>query len=439
MSKMSKLIANPTLFFRDYFNKKLNANGHAMKKLVPEHAPLNAVTSPGKTGSSNANSQAAKKEVPMSAKLVAPLKVLSSSINLDTSNFNRFKKYKYYFHTGEGMTAGPNHLNMWLPLLISLRVPFLLIVRDQKLYAWVLKNYSSVDVAFAKSAGDVGEVVAMTEGVSLALYSSSTGNNIHLVRFEEIKHCFIGHGDSEKAASAHKALRMFDEIWVASQAHIDRFHNKAFNTQGLDFLKIGRPTLIHALNQSSTPWNERGEAKILYLPTWEGSNYMNDYSSVRMAKQILEIASKKETVHAKLHPLTGARDKSISNAQDLINSSFRENIDVSVIPFNISLLDIYDKYNIFICDISSVVTECLALNAPIFLYYPKNVEIEMAASNMIFEDYCYVFSTIEELEVALDRVISGDDYKKEARDKAVDYFIGINETKEMKILDVLSA
>ncbi|MDR0215258.1 MAG: CDP-glycerol glycerophosphotransferase family protein [Comamonas sp.] len=427
MSKMKKLINNPSLFFRDYLNKRVNAN--------TKNNGRNSVTVQKKVLPSTV---AVKKIAPKPSGLIAPLKALTATINLETTHLNRFKKYKYYLHNGENMTAGPNHLNMWLPLLISFRVPFLLIIRDHKLYGWVLKNYPTVDVAFAKSAGDVGEVVAMTEGVPLALYSSSTGNNIHLIRFEEIKHCFIGHGDSEKAASAHKALRMFDEIWVASQAHIDRFHNKPFNTSGLDFLKIGRPTLVNALKQSGTPWYERGETKILYLPTWEGSNYKNDYSSVRTAKQILEMASGKAVIHAKLHPLTGSRDKSISNAQELIKSSFRDNVNVSVIPSSITLLDIYDKYNIFICDISSVVTECLALDVPIFLYYPKNVEIEMAVSNMVFEDYCYVFSSLEELEALIARVITGDDYKKEARQKAVDYFIGVKETKDIKLLEVLS-
>lgn len=399
MSKFAKLITNPSLFFRDFINKRKKTNAAVV--LASRHKTT-------LTGS------------------------------FDGSNFNRFKKYKYYLHNGEGMAAGPNHLNIWLPILMSFRINFLLIIRDPKLYTWVTKNYPTVDVVFAKTAGNVGDVVAMTDEVALALYSSSTGNNIHLVRFEEIKHCFIGHGDSEKASSAHKALRMFDEIWVASQAHIDRFYNKSFNTKGLDFLKIGRPTLIEALKKSETPWNERGEMKILYLPTWEGSNYKNDYTSVRMARQLLEIASKVAPTHAKLHPNTGSRDKTILNAEKLIDSSFKHNSKISVIPSTVPLLDVYCNYNIFICDISSVVTECLALNAPIFLYYPKNIEIEMAASNMSFEDYCYVFSNLDELEKMLDRLISGDDYKKEARKKAVDYFIGVKESKEMKLQKVLS-
>lgn len=370
MSKLTKLIKNPRLYFVDFLKKRTNSVGipSTERKII-------------------ATQRLPSKPVPKPAPKANPVSVVS----LRTENFNRFKRYKFYVHTGETMTAGPNHLNMWLPLLMSFRIPFLLIVRDQKLYDWVLKNYHSVDVVFAKTAGDISEVVARTEGTPMALYPSSTGNNIHLVRFEEIKHCFIGHGDSEKAASAHKALRMFDEIWVASQAHIDRFRNKSFNSNGLDFVKVGRPNLIQALKNSVKPWYERGEMKILYLPTWEGINYKNDYSSVRMAKQLLEIASEKTAAHAKLHPNTGSRDKSLTNAQILIDASFKENSKISVIPSSVPLLDIHENYNIFVCDISSVVTECLALDAPIFLYYPKNAIIEIAASNMKFEDYCYVF------------------------------------------------
>lgn len=418
MSKLTKLIKNPKLYFVDFVKKR---TGHS----VTPNAEKKAITTLRMPSKAISNT--------------GPKASTVSIVNLITENFNRFKRYKFYFHTGENMTSGPNHLNMWLPLLMSFRIPFLLIIRDQKLYDWVLKNYHSVDVVFAKTAGDISEIVARTEGTPMALYSSSTGNNIHLVRFEEIKHCFIGHGDSEKAASAHKALRMFDEIWVASQAHIDRFYNKSFNSKGLDFVKVGRPTLIQALRNSVKPWQERGETKILYLPTWEGINYKNDYSSVRMAKQLLEITSEKAVTHAKLHPNTGSRDKSLADAQILIDASFKENSKISVIPSSVPLLDIHENYNIFVCDISSVVTECLALDAPIFLYYPKNVEIEIAASNMDFEDYCYVFSSLDDFQLIFDRVISGDDYKKEERKKAIDYFIGIEESLEIKLRQVLAS
>ena len=57
---------------------------------------------------------------------------------------------------------------------------------------------------------------------------------------------------------------------------------------------------------------------------------------------------------------------------------------------------------------------------------------------MVFDDYCYVFSTLEEFEILLDRVIGGDDYKKESRKQAVDYFIGVNESKNMWLKEILS-
>jgi len=409
MSKIRKLIKTPRLFFRDYLNKRVQGNERPYSALKPK---------PNTVG-----------------KAVA--KPVASIAGMDSRNFNRFKKYKYYLHNGEGIKAGTGQLNMWLPLLISIRVPFLLIIRDKNLYDWTLKNYSTIDVAYAKGPGDVGDLVALSRGVPLALYISSTGNNIHLVRFEEIRHCFIGHGDSEKASSAHKALRMFDEIWVAGQAHIDRFKNKPFNTDSLKFVKVGRPTLIDALQKSITPWQERGDTKILYLPTWEGSNYKNDYSSVRFAKQLLGICSTCATVHAKLHPFTGNRDKGISDSESLLDSAFKGDLKVSIIPSRVPLVDILDGYNFFVCDISSVVTECLALDAPIFLFYPKDVEIEIAASNIKFDDYCYVFSNLDELESMLNRVLSGDDFKKAKRREAIDYFIGLEETRRFKILEAL--
>ena len=45
----------------------------------------------------------------------------------------------------------------------------------------------------------------------------------------------------DKSASAHKFFRVYDEIWVAGQAHIDRFKNAGFNTAHIDFVKVGAP------------------------------------------------------------------------------------------------------------------------------------------------------------------------------------------------------
>ncbi len=349
--------------------------------------------------------------------------------NRNFLNFNRFKSYYFYFHCGEGLKAGQMHLNMWLPLLLSYRLPFLLLLRDKKLFDWAAANYTELDVVYAKSGGDVSDVVNMNLKVPLALYSSSTGNNLNLVRFEHIRHCFIGHGDSDKGASAHKGLRIYDEIWVAGQAHIDRFKNKPWNSEGLRFVKVGRPGLLHLLGQERRELEPR-QKKALYLPTWEGINESNDYSSLHFLQDALSYASHALAgAHVKLHPLTGQRDSSLRGAELALRQVCQEKNKMAVLPSSLALLDVIADYDFFICDISSVVTDCLALNVPIFLHDPGIEGVDLSPSSMDFDDYCYVFKDLHEFKVQFDRVVAGDDFKSKGRELALQYFLSPNEVK----------
>src|SRR5690606_40533957 len=73
-------------------------------------------------------------------------------------------------------------------------------------------------------------------------------------------------------------------------------------------------------------------------------------------------------------------------------------------------------------------------NGPIFVYIPKNKDLNIAQSEMQYEDYCYTFSNIEELSKKLKQVLSGDDYLKDNRKKALDYLLNYDATLGQKFI-----
>ncbi|WP_135487271.1 hypothetical protein [Escherichia sp. E3659] len=94
----------------------------------------------------------------------------------------------------------------------------------------------------------------------------------------------------------------------------------------------------------------------------------------------------------------------------------------------------------FICDISAVVSECISSLRPIFVYVPCDRNITMSNSSLSYEDYTYTFSTIEQLiELIDDVIINGKDYLKEARYKALDYLLSVNETINDEFIKQLTA
>lgn len=393
MSKLTKLVSNPKGFFKDAALKKLG--------LLP----------------STVNNKPKPKP--------------KFSKNIDVTHVNFYQKISLIIHSGELLAAGSNQIIPWIPIFVQADVKFLILVRNEAFFEWIKKEYPWMSVAFAKRGVDVEEVLGLLPDAKTIFYPSSTGNNIHLVRFNHLHHVFIGHGDSDKASSANKALRLYDEVWTAGQGHVDRFDNSDFDTAHINFVKVGRPNLRNILTSSQQHWQKRMDNKVLYLPTWEGGVEEANYSSISFSGQIIrEVQNFLGTsTTVKYHPLTGGRDSKLKNinkmTEDVIS---REALNAIVLDASVEISTVIPNNNIFICDISGVITECLAADAPIFVYIPKDKEIKVASSNVAYEDYCYTYSSIDELLEKLAKVTAGDDYLLEGRRKAIEYFIGYQET-----------
>lgn len=354
---------------------------------------------------------------------------------------NMYRRYKHIIHTGEGMTHGPSHLAQWIPYFSRSEENFLILVRNIDLFNWVRDNYSYLTVVYAKGAVDVDNILKKLGFVRAIYYLSNTGNLIHTLRYNVYKHIFLGHGDSEKAASAHKFFRVYDEIWVAGQAHIDRFKNADFDASHIKFIKIGRPMSKHvvkgALNYQQVP-------RILYLPTWEGVYEENNYSSLRLSATMLQALSTTFNLpmEIKFHPVSGSRDKMLSNVSKDVTELLSEVNANFFIADKLTPVDkLISSNSIYICDISAVVSECLATACPLFVYIPVDKEIITSQSDMPYDEYAYTFSNIEELCQQMQALLSGQDPKKEQRLRARDYFISVEQTqndeftRQLKLID----
>ena len=393
MSKWSKLQKDPALFFKDMWKKRLGSVGK----------------------SSNASKASTK------GKSAADYQ------------FNPFFKYTHLLHTGEN-ASGLSHLDLWIPHFMNAEVQFVVMVRNNELFELVKKKYPQLTLLYAKGDKEVEKYIEKMLFLKACFYPSNTGNNLHLLKFNEIKHIFIGHGDSDKTASAHKYFRVYDENWVAGDAHIDRFINEGFDFSGLAQIKVGRPNLKDILIKSEKKWKERfsGELRLLYLSTWEGVYNEQNYTSVNLINTFFQKISKTiyfDRVSIKLHPWIGKRDNSLLSISATLKSTLDNNQINSILytkdtPVEKLILDA----NIFISDISAVVSETLAANGPIFVYIPKNKNIKLSKSKMGYEYYTYTFSTIDELIEKMRRVVlEGDDYLATAREEAMEYILGKNE------------
>jgi hypothetical protein len=353
--------------------------------------------------------------------------------SLDLRYINPLKRHIHLIHTGEDI-IGESHLNLWIPHFVNSKVKFFILIRSYPLFEKMVEKYPLLDIVYAKESKDVIKLLAQLPYIKVCFYPSNTGNNLHLLQFNDLKHIFIGHGDSDKTASAHKYFRVYDENWVAGEAHIDRFRNEGFDFSGLKFVKVGRPNLRNILNHSKIGWKDRfgGKLNLLYLSTWEGVYKEQNYTSAYIINEFFDKIEKFNfsKLDIKLHPKIGTRDKRLEN----IDRSFKETLSKSRLNFkihskNIAVETLIKNSNVFICDISAVVSDSLSANAPIFVYIPKDRNIKLSHSKMDYKDYTYTFSDIETLMERLeDVIINGNDYLAVSRENAMEYILGRYET-----------
>lgn len=393
MSKLTKLIRKPKLFFKDMILKK-------------------------------------RGEKPAAAKPAA--KPATFDHNLNINIFDNI----LVLHTGEKYNALA-HIKIWYPYFVESGMSFIILTRFIEAYNTIIKEYPHANIVFAKDKKEIDMLFSLHPNIKACFYPSNTGNNNHLLYQTEIKHIFIGHGDSDKSASAHKFFRVYDENWVAGQAHIDRFINTGFSLNGLKNIKVGRPSLLNALKSTSEHWTKRFDKKysVLYLPTWEGTYKEQDYSSLSKIEENLSVLQSIESleISIKLHPFSGTREKSFIDLEE----SLKKNPNIKIIPKTETITSYIESSNIFICDISAVISECLAAKSPIFLYIPQEKEIKISHSNIPYEEYCYIYSTSEELEEGIKNLLNGDDFLEANRLKSIDYIIGLKETESNLFIENL--
>lgn len=334
-------------------------------------------------------------------------------------------------YSGEAK-LGEHHLAMWVPVFDKAGLDYCIITRTEALYKHACAAYPGHAVAFARQAPHLGALLDSLPNVRAVFYTSNTVHNTQAVRYNErIRQIFIGHGDSEKASSANKVFRLYDEVWTAGQSHIDRFARAPFSTTSIEFVKVGRPNLKAILEQCETPWQQRHTPPVvLYLPTWEGvfQGAEAAYSSLPIGKELLQraVAELGCTACAKPHPCTGMGNAAYAQLLQDFTASAAQSQDIRLYPSGESLPALLPKAGICVCDVSGALTECLAANAPIFLYI--NPRANTMDSAMPPGSFAYTFSTPDEFVTKLGPVLAGDDPLEQGRIKAREYFMGAQET-----------
>ncbi|RYJ06473.1 MAG: hypothetical protein EON52_06195 [Actinomycetales bacterium] len=269
-----------------------------------------------------------------------------------------------------GPLGAAYQINTWLESLEHLDRRVLVVLRDHALFTTMRRT--SLPVLELSAPGEL--LMLDFASVRVALYPTNTGNNIHLLRLPHVMSAFIGHGDSDKSASANPFSRVYDELWVAGEAGADRYRVSGLGIHESQFRFVGRPQ-VHAIRPEPRLGDEPVPT-VLYAPTWEGVNTLQEYSSVssvgeRVVKALLASPTPVRVVY-KPHPFTGQRDAKYRNASARIAALVTEaaastGLDHRVVRGG-AIEDWMNTSTALVTDISSVVSDYLAGEKPLAVF-----------------------------------------------------------------------
>lgn len=233
----------------------------------------------------------------------------SRAVLADMRRYLTEEKPPVLLYAGDGPQS-LHEITVWLPTMERLSSRVVLLMRSREALAALPPT--SLPVLCVPGATDL--FTLPVHEFRVALFVSNIGNNIHLLRVPGLRSAFIGHGDSDKSASANPYSRVYDEIWVAGQAGRNRYLRAGVGVRPEALVEVGRPQ-IEGIRRGPVG---APVPTLLYAPTWEGWNAEQDYSSVATHGPALVRAVLASSEPIRLlyrpHPYTGRRSAAAAAA-----------------------------------------------------------------------------------------------------------------------------
>jgi hypothetical protein len=231
-------------------------------------------------------------------------------------------------------------------------------------------------VAYARRAEDVERFVD-EQNLKLVLYVNHHNRNFQMMRYSQVLHMFLNHGESEKIYMASNQVKSYDYTCVAGEAAVRRIADRLLNFDAARrLLPVGRPQVDVDWPAPELPGDDR--TVVCYAPTWEGDRPSMSYTSLRSHGVDLVralVATGRHRVIFKPHPRTGLYDRDARAASREIAAILRQANQRD--PGAHHLTDLESTFgwhgrvaDACICDISAVMFDWLATGKPLLATEP---------------------------------------------------------------------
>ncbi|MDR1790483.1 MAG: CDP-glycerol glycerophosphotransferase family protein [Propionibacteriaceae bacterium] len=321
-------------------------------------------------------------------------------------------------------------VKMWLPYLDRIGVPYFVLVRS-------IGNFEEVSTLTKAPIIVIDGLEALDDiicdSLKVAFYVNTATRNDHMLRFTQLKHIQLNHGDSDKAASFNPVFRAYDKNFVAGQAAVDRFAANGVWMPREMFEIVGRPQ-VEDVTQAVKPIGEISAPTVLYAPTWSGYYADSDYSSLPAGVEIVDaLIARGCTVIFRPHPYSRRKaanakacDAIIARLRADAHASDRVHIFGEEAERTWSVFDCFNASDAMISDVSSVVNDYLFSEKP-FAMTAVSVPVMEFIEEFPIAKASYVIDChkgkLKGLDDALDTLLKTDPFHDQ-RLEARRYYLG---------------
>ena len=129
-------------------------------------------------------------------------------------------------------TVGADYqVGMWLPYFMRIGQPFVIITRTAPMLPRSTRSVPSKASPCRSSSGRpcAASRRSSSDSMTTAFYVNNAARNTHFIERRELTHVWLNHGDSEKPACYNPVHAIYDLIFAAGQAGIDRYARHGVN------------------------------------------------------------------------------------------------------------------------------------------------------------------------------------------------------------------
>ncbi|TDB77821.1 CDP-glycerol glycerophosphotransferase family protein [Micromonospora sp. KC723] len=259
-------------------------------------------------------------------------------------------------------------VTMWLPYLQRLGRPFLVLLREPE-FLPTIAAATSAPVVYCPTLKAMDQ--ALVPSLRVAFYVNHGAKNSHCVRFTQLTHVQLHHGDSDKAPSANPVSAIFDRIFVAGPAAIERYARAGVEIPAEKFVVVGRPQ-VESIEVRPEPALGLPNPTVLYTPTWTGHHADANYCSLPVAETLLRrLLDRGATVILRAHPYTTqnpASARHLARLTELLAAdrarTARGHLWGAAASRELTLTDCVNRADALVSDVSGVISDFLYSGKP---------------------------------------------------------------------------